>query len=75
MKDKKTKKINWIDYIQKGIIIFIVIYGAFTPSFGMADVGTLFMLIYVILGIYYLVKLSKTLFAKKSKNKEIGFGI
>ena len=70
MKDKKIKKIKWIDYILKGIIIFIVTYGAFTPSYGFADVGTIFMLIYIILGIYYLVKLSKTLFAKKSKNKE-----
>jgi len=64
------KKINWLGYIQKGIITFIVIYGAFTPSSAMADVGTLFMLIYFILGIYYLIKLSKTLFAKKPENQE-----
>ena len=59
---EEKKKINWLSYIRRGIIIFIVIYGSFAPLYGPFDLGTVFFLIYIVLFIYYLVKILKAIF-------------
>ena len=64
---EEKKKINWLSYIRRGIIIFIVIYGSFAPLYGPFDLGTVFFLIYIVLFIYYLVKILKAIFSKKSE--------
>ena len=64
------KKINWSEYIQRGIIIFIVIFGAFTPMTGFASIGSFYLLIYFILIVYYLISLIKAVFSKKKENKK-----
>ena len=54
-----------LNIILRPTIILIIIYGAFVPSFGPFDIGSFYFIIYFILTVYYLVRLSRASLSKK----------
>ena len=62
---KKTSDKYGLNIILRPTIILIIISGAFVPSFGPFDIGNLYFIIYFILTVYYLVRLSRASLSKK----------